>query len=890
MNPNLYSNTEFQELAERINAELIRRSSYRWWDPLATPRVGIDRTSPWSLPADGERALVDDQTYTIHNPSTGSIEPTKNEIYPARGENPGGVPSGDLPNHSGTRFTIDEMRNFLVGLSKIHDIDCFYGRDEFAGLAFRDPNYIENLVAKAESDPISVPLKHSDLSPEKLDPTTGEMVRYPLETITLNNGKSVEAYVMPSGEMDGEEGIPGPDHFFDDHGAPEGDGNYHPYNPHVSLIEDRSWDDFRQDRNTPPVIRLEGGIPSSNYGPNPRNPSEGKAYRSRPAYGGKVGTCNVACTGLCHQTCDNTCSESCTTTCWGRCGNACSSGCESQCTGCSSQCYQTCRTKCENSTGYACVHAGALAVRIYSTGGSNGEPAQNKIEVITRSCEGCSYSCEFYPNKKTTCWDAGCMDKCFIGCVSSCSTSCLGGCIDNTNENDGSWKTGKGRGCSDGCTINCVGTCQDICAGMCIQTCYHGCMQLCTDNCAWDCFTDCGSGCAGNCTNDCLGTCRNSAESEACSGCSSEGCTSNCQHDCNSNCMGQGCRSICGTDAAGACSGNCRLNCSATSCTAECSDACASKCSSCVNTCGFQCGACSSLCAAGCGAECNVNCTAVCEQSCESNCVNSCSEACGGCSNLCYSCVGMCVGVCAFKCESNCTNCSSLCSGWCDNSCGRGCFSSCDLYCISACSGSCATSVSSETTNASGPERSPTAPGYEYEHPQNREEERESFRLFGEGIAQEISPEEKEPSIVIQIDDQNQWEIICPEGVTYQTYASTMIAGVFDLNETDGSIRVNPDMIDAISSCFGNQNPGQISDFNDQLYDSSQYENHPNADGSQSLFLFVFMGDPLNDLTIDDVASDLPFRFILKQIQKVTDTSMIMLIQYQPVTDIWVEE
>ena len=60
-------------------------------------------------------------------------------------------------------------------------------------------------------------------------------------------------------------------------------------------------------------------------------------------------------------------------------------------------------TKCENTTGYACINAGAQTVEISSTGGVNGVEAQNHLRFTTISCNGCSYSCQFYPNKKTTC-------------------------------------------------------------------------------------------------------------------------------------------------------------------------------------------------------------------------------------------------------------------------------------------------------------------------------------------------------------------------------------------------------------------------------------------------------------------------------------------------------
>ena len=65
MNRDVWSDKDLAEIKERLNAQILRRATFRWWDPLATPRVGTDRTSPISLPAVGDRIGVDDHTYTI---------------------------------------------------------------------------------------------------------------------------------------------------------------------------------------------------------------------------------------------------------------------------------------------------------------------------------------------------------------------------------------------------------------------------------------------------------------------------------------------------------------------------------------------------------------------------------------------------------------------------------------------------------------------------------------------------------------------------------------------------------------------------------------------------------------------------------------------------------
>lgn len=753
MNKNFYSNTEFTALKERINQEILRRGTFKWNAPLTTPSVGQDRSSPLSVPDIGKRVEIDDKTYTINNPSTGSIEPTRNRYYPAQGENPAGENPNkkkNVPNSSAGQVNVDEMKNYLVGLSVIHDINLFYGRDEVRLTAFRDPNGIEEVTKMAEDSVLNAPLAESDIPAERNDPNGGWKTQkspdYPEEDCPViypqdENG----VYYMPSGEYDGEqvkeyEGL-GPHNFYDDYGAKSGDGNFHPYNRYTSELVRRDWNDQGNYRNDKPKIITQGGEKSIRFGTNPRNPEMGEEFISRPVYGGKEGACNISCSGLCYMTCDNECSESCQNTCWNRCGNACTSDCGNVCTGCSTLCFNTCKTKCENTNGYACVNSGAVAVNLYSIGGKEGVPAQNHIEHTTYSCQGCSFSCQFYPNKKTECWDAGCMGKCFITCNSGCATSCFGGCIDNQKEElteyNSRYKTGKGRGCSSGCTINCVGICSGVCEGYCVHTCYMACKTKCHDNCSWICSTQCGRGCTVGCTvgctgcSSCTGSCKDVAMQRTCVGCGATGgCKTDCMWDCNKHCMGWGCRNICGIESTGACENNCRLNCLAHSCTSKCSQACSDLCTTCVNNCGMLCGACSSECSTGCTQECNVYCTQSCSNNCDDNCVHSCTEECGGCSNLCYSCIGMCIGVCSVTCEDRCTSCANQCGWWCDIACSRGCMQNCSDRCLNTCSGSCATYLMSETTYTEGPERDPIAEGYIYPHPKNRWEERESFKLI----------------------------------------------------------------------------------------------------------------------------------------------------------------
>ena len=1213
MNKKFYSNIEFTDLKNRLNKEILRRSTFRWFDPLTTPSVGEDRSSPLSIPTSGGQILVDDRTYTVNNPSEGSLERTRNIHYPDQGENPAGSDPdrhSSVPNTSAAQLNVDELKNLLIGLAKMKDINLFYGRDEIQYTAFRDSQGIEDALVAAENSILNKPLAESDCSSTKNDPNGGipnyQHDNFPNEKFDVTYPMENDKYVMPSGEYDGEEiktyeGL-GPTNFYDDYGAKPGDSNFHPHNRYVSEITNRDWYDEDNNRKVHITKVRQGGKSSKRFGLNPRNPEKGDQYISRPVYGGVITNCDNACfragtlietingpvpieeikvgdevlskdgkyhsvyetfkrettdliavratgtpiiyttfehpfwvkrylglgyidgklqqlygdpewieaknlqsrdklclinhkfgfisvekniaylagrwlgdgtkqvftgknnqtwdeymiccsfdevdeleeklnsanikytkdkvysyttaqryriwttnldgytsntdlidiisqfgrwsygkfipnfvydwnresiesflngyidadgyhtkdgkkirtasvskrlsygisnlmrmlernpswyersysnnrgyiqgrevnmrtlydlsmfigeyskhytqydqendvawasitlkkvpdfyyevynisvegdptyyadgvlvhncTGLCFLTCDNQCSESCSTTCWNRCGEACTASCGNVCTGCSTMCFSSCKTKCENNTGYACVKAGAKAIKITSTGGKNGTPAQNKIEIVTYSCNGCAYSCQFYPNKKTECWDAGCMGKCFTSCNTSCSTSCYGGCIDNDPSTQSTYRTGKGRGCDTGCTLNCIGLCQGICEGYCVQTCWHACKQKCSDNCSWKCTTSCGSGCANGCkqackgcTGECKGDCKSESKSIACAGCSMEGgCMSLCQNDCNSNCIGWGCKSICGTEGSGSCEANCRMNCSGTSCTAMCQDACSGRCSTCVNSCGWQCGTCSSICSNGCSKECNISCSLACEHSCDLNCVHSCTEECGGCSNLCYSCIGMCIGVCSVKCESGCSSCTNNCGWWCDSTCNQACFASCVHMCIQTCSGSCISFLESKSTFTSGPERDPTSEGYIYPHPSNRWQERESFRIMRNIPSPYPEKDKSETSLIyITFDEDKNLSIKCPTKLEYITKQTSIHGGIFNVNESTGEISINEDMLPDIVNI-----------------------NKPNLDNGGGIFIIIFYRNTEISYTNDDIYSKLPFGF-----------------------------
>lgn len=869
MNRNLYSNIEFSKLVERINREVKRRGTFRWWDPFMSPTVGQDRTNAISLPTNGIRVEVTNKTYTINNPSKGSIEETRNIEYEKQGFNPAGQKpdkNKSFPNTSASRFDVDEIKNMLVGLSKIRDISLFYGRDEQAFLAFRDHKGIDILVKEASKDKLNVPLHESPNKHTKMDPNNGvtnkQSKDYPNSYLEVEFPKENNQYVMPSGEFDGEEclTIDGPNekNFYDDYGAKPGEINHKSLNPYISPVVDRSWHDQDDDRNEIYQEVKPGGRSSNRFGETPRNPQKGDPYPSRPVYGGAETTCNNACSGICSVTCDNECSESCTSTCFNRCGNACTNQCQNVCTGCTTLCYTSCSSKCEQNVGYSCLKAGAKAVHITTSGGRDGIPAKNEITSEIYTCTACSFTCQFYPNKKTECWDSACMGMCFTSCMHSCSTSCFGGCIDNENQNKGDFKTGIGRGCSSGCTANCIGICRGTCVGNCVSSCFHGCQSSCFDNCMRTCSTSCGSGCQSGCTTYCVNRCTSCTGT--CSGvasalqtyCADNGCTMNCMQGCNKNCVGIGCKSICGTESAGACEANCRLSCMNASCTAMCSDQCASYCTSCVNGCNFQCGACSSRCATGCESACNINCTKECQHSCSINCLNSCKDDCGSCSSLCYSCVGMCIGVCSVKCQAGCSSCANNCSWWCDTSCNQACFSNCSNQCISTCSGSCATFLTSETTTYLDlPERPPTAEGYKYPHPKNRWEQRESFKLvhdeeyFEEKPVEPgedpFIPKEQETRILITINKEKNMDVICKDGeLDWEVKYATLHGGVFDINQDTGEILINEDAARNLMK---------------QLH-------FENTDKKQSILAVIIHPKEDYEFTKKDVSHKLPFGYI----------------------------
>ena len=168
MNPRYFSSKEFKKLREEINEEIKRRGSYSWWGPLVPPQVGEDKTAPLVTPNESPDMKLTDKTYTINTPSLESIEETKNIHFPLIGDNP-----SNGRNDSSSKVEIEEIKNLLVGLAKILNIDLYYGRNEEVGLPFRDPNKIEEALRKAQSDILNEEKNVNNSNGEYEDPNGG---------------------------------------------------------------------------------------------------------------------------------------------------------------------------------------------------------------------------------------------------------------------------------------------------------------------------------------------------------------------------------------------------------------------------------------------------------------------------------------------------------------------------------------------------------------------------------------------------------------------------------------------------------------------------------------------------------------------------------------------
>ena len=292
-----------------------------------------------------------------------------------------------------------------------------------------------------------------------------------------------------------------------------------------------------------------------------------------------------------------------------------------------------------------------------------------------------------------------------------------------------------------------------------------------------------------------------------------------------------------------------------------CMQQCSDQCSSCVETCGFQCGACSSLCSSGCEAACNINCTQECENSCSNNCVYDCTEQCGGCSDLCYSCIGLCIGVCSVKCEQGCTNCANLCTWWCDTICGTGCSSNCSELCITSCSDSCIGTVTSSATG-------------------DRIQEQQSYQIF-RPIDTPAIDDKKEPwKILITMTDDLRFCIRKPESIDYVVYSSSLISGVFDINEQTGEIEVNEDMLVHVSQEFYMNKVSGAYDPQLKIFDTSKYETHPNVTGTPNVFAIIFTGEGIENIRLEEVKYILPLRMDATKITKVEEKAIVVVLQF----------
>lgn len=625
MDKNFYRKSEFDKIKERLNKEILRRRAYKWWDPLQYPEVGSDQdpVSGKYIPAQSlpvvsgrPREAVTPKSYTINNPSTGAMtsstpstinmpqtQPNQNKTGPTRNspsnprytKNHGDNPANSLYDSS-ANFDFDEIRNFLHGLSKIEDIDLFYGIDEIDKIAFRDPKDIENKLTMAEND---IKTQPRNIAGTIQDPNKGK-------TNANNSGtKGNVPYpvVLPSGETDGDEGFSkefksgnlGPNNFFDDYvgkpkntnyrssrssiefgadggtkGVPNypvngiqtpGNPNYRPTNPNsIPKADDNVYQlqldskgnySFYEDNPDKAPYKYDGKVnsqvietnkprpieyvtSSSKFGQNPRNPSHGasgnnsattlrrttskldKEFRPRQSYEGGHTTCWEACTGLCFLTCYDACSESCDRICWSRCGEACTASCGQNCSGCTGMCNTGCMTKCQNAVGHSCQYNGSTTKTPIPSRGN--ETPSNKATYYYATCGGsCQWTCEFYPNYKTECWDTVCMTVCVTSCSDTCLNSCFNGCINNPDQSGRNAQSSKpASGCMYNCTHDCAGSCrEDACMSDC-TSCTGRCSEDCSSYCAeGECNSSCDSYCNGSCEDDCDHSCGANGDSDA---------------------------------------------------------------------------------------------------------------------------------------------------------------------------------------------------------------------------------------------------------------------------------------------------------------------------------------------------------------------------------------
>jgi hypothetical protein len=148
--------------------------------------------------------------------------------------------------------------------------------------------------------------------------------------------------------------------------------------------------------------------------------------------------------------------------------------------------------------------------------------------------------------------------------------------------------------------------------------------------------------------------------------------------------------------------------------------------------------------------------------------------------------------------------------------------------------------LSSETTTANKPAYDPTSVDYQYPHPANRYEERESFKIFRD-IAPYVKqePPKKELFVTITFDEERNLSVDCKDGLSYATYVSTHDGGVYTIDQETGEIFINEEML-----------PGIIS------------EMKPNIDGKGSVFIIVIHKDDESiEFTDENVYIAMPFGF-----------------------------
>jgi hypothetical protein len=175
------------------------------------------------------------------------------------------------------------------------------------------------------------------------------------------------------------------------------------------------------------------------------------------------------------------------------------------------------------------------------------------------------------------------------------------------------------------------------------------------------------------------------------------------------------------------------------------------------------------------------------------------------------------------------------------------------------CSGSCITFLESLTKTAlPGAFRPPTAEGFAYPLPANRWEEREAFRFRfspGDVIRGEIKYPDRTYLVKIYFDEEKHLHVETPEGIVWLIKSTTLIGGVWDIDQESGLIKVNQKQLDAI------------------LADTVL-----NEDGGRGIFVVMLKNNPSIPIPPDEIFVGIPWGYESLEIMD-PDHNIIVIIQ-----------